>query len=83
MDGDSTAKTLDRGANSAINTMNDTDGIHEASHQTSPAGQKTTGTGTSAFHKDGAIGSMFTASGAIGGTADQLGGPFAKDGAVG
>jgi len=33
MDGDSTAKTLDNGANSAIKTMNDTDGIHEASHQ--------------------------------------------------
>lgn len=48
-----------------------------------PAGEKTTGTGTSAFSKDGAIGSKFTSEGAIGGTADKVGGPFAKDGAIG
>ena len=48
-----------------------------------PVGQKTQGTGTPAFHKDGAIGSMFKADGAIGGTADKVGGPFAKDGFVG
>jgi len=33
MDGDSTAKTLDKGANSAINNVDGSDGIHEASHQ--------------------------------------------------
>jgi hypothetical protein len=47
------------------------------------AGEKTTGTGTSAFNKDGAIGSMFKADGAIGVTADKIGGPLAKDGAIG
>ncbi len=46
-------------------------------------GQKAQGNGTPAFHKDGAIGSMFKADGAIGGTADKVGGPFAKDGFVG
>lgn len=48
-----------------------------------PVGQKTQGNGTPAFHKDGAIGSMFKADGAIGGTADKVGGPFARDGFVG
>lgn len=33
MDGDSTAKTLDSGANSAIKTMDNADGIHESSYQ--------------------------------------------------
>jgi len=83
MDGDSTAKTFDKGANSAMKTTNDTDGIHEASHQADPTGLKTTGTGTSSFSKDGSIGSLFTPSGAIGGTADKIGGPLAKDGAIG
>ncbi|KAF8866537.1 hypothetical protein BDZ45DRAFT_639785 [Acephala macrosclerotiorum] len=83
MDGDQTAKTFDEGANSAIKSMNDTDGIHEASHRAEPAGEKTTGTGTSVFSKDGAIGSAFKADGAIGGTADKIGGPLAKDGVVG
>jgi hypothetical protein len=47
-----------------------------------PTGQKTQVTGTSAFTKDGAIDSVFKANGAIGGTADKVGGPFAKDGAI-
>jgi hypothetical protein len=46
-------------------------------------GQKTQGTGTPAFSKDGAIGSMFKADGAIGGTVEKIGGPFASDGIVG
>ena len=102
MDGDSTAKTLDFGANSALRNTEGSDSIHEASHQAvcsnpisfirahrlthetqEPAGQKTQGTGTPAFSKDGAIGSMFKADGAIGGTAEKVGGPFARDGAVG
>jgi hypothetical protein len=33
--------------------------------------------------KDGVIGSMFKADGAIGGTADKIGGPLSKDGAIG
>lgn len=45
-----------------------------------PAGEKTQGIGTPAFSKDGAIGSMFKAAGAIGGTAQKVGGPFAKHG---
>ncbi|KAH8814141.1 hypothetical protein F5882DRAFT_281792 [Hyaloscypha sp. PMI_1271] len=83
MDGDSTAKTFDLGANSAIRNTEGSDSIHEASHQAAPAGEKTKGTGTPAFSKDGAVGSMFKADGAIGGTAEKVGGPFAKDGFVG
>jgi hypothetical protein len=48
-----------------------------------PVGEKTQGNGTPAFSKDGAIGSMFKADGAVGGTAEKVGGPFAKDGVVG
>lgn len=67
------------------------------------AGEKTTGTGTSMFSKDGPLGSMFngtdsppkstrwfrntltwdTADGAIGGTAQKIGGPLDKDGSIG
>jgi len=83
MDGDTSAKTLESGANSAILNTEGSDSIHEASHQSAPAGEKTTGTGTPAFHKDGTIGSMFKADGAIGGAAEKVGGPFAKDGAIG
>lgn len=107
MDGHSTAKTLDLGANSAIHNTEGSDSIHEASHQAvllpysispssptnlsnpiwqntkAPAGEKAQGTGTPAFSKDGAVGSMFKADGAIGGTAEKVGGPFAKDGFVG
>ena len=68
------------------------------------AGEKTTGTGTSMFSKDGALGSMFNgtaspqqshrcivqytntlhiADGAIGGTAQKIGGPLDKEGSIG
>ena len=67
------------------------------------AGEKTGGTGTSIFSKDGAVGSMFngthsfapnvtlssdtltgnTADGAIGGTAQKIGGPLDKQGSIG
>jgi hypothetical protein len=102
MDGDSTAKTMDKGANSALGNNDLADGIHEASNQAvgflpkqrvvvgeidtskqAPAGEKTQGTGTSAFHKDGAIGSAFKADGAIGSMGEKVGGPFASDGAIG
>lgn len=67
-------------------------------------GDKTTGTGTSVFSKDGAIGSMFKgwfspllgyliykiatdcwnlADGAVGGTAQSIGGPLDKTGMIG
>jgi len=36
-----------------------------------------------AFKDDGAIGKQFTEKGAIGGTAQKIGGPFDKDGAIG
>jgi len=36
MDGDSSAKTLDAGANSAIRNAEGSDSIHEASHQSIP-----------------------------------------------
>jgi len=84
MDGDSSAKTMDKGANSAMDQTEMSTGIHETTKTGSmPAGEKTQGTGTPAFHKDGAIGSMFKADGAIGGTAEKVGGPFSKDGAIG
>ena len=67
------------------------------------AGEKTTGTGTSIFSKDGALGSMFNgtasphraidassstlilhvADGAVGGTAQKIGGPLDKEGSIG
>ncbi|KAI9810749.1 MAG: hypothetical protein M1827_006087 [Pycnora praestabilis] len=60
MDGDSSAKTMDKGANSAMGDTEFSSSIHESSTGLKePAGQKTTGGGTSAFHADGAIGSMF------------------------
>ncbi|KAI1768898.1 hypothetical protein GGR53DRAFT_530522 [Hypoxylon sp. FL1150] len=37
----------------------------------------------SAFDREGRIGHPFTSEGAVGGTADKIGGPFSKDGAVG
>lgn len=79
MDGDSTAKSFEQGANSAVKETEMSSGIHESVKQTvsdsglflasdgrlmigemQPAvGDKTTGTGTSMFSKDGALGSMF------------------------
>ncbi|MCJ1361969.1 hypothetical protein MMC16_001070 [Acarospora aff. strigata] len=83
MDGDSTAKTFESGANSAMKDTDLTSGIHETVNQTPAAGEKTTGTGTSVFSKDGAIGSMFKADGAVGGTAQAVGGPLDKSGMIG
>jgi len=104
MDGDSTAKTMDQGANSVIRNVDGSDSIHEASHQAvrstvsvlphwsvisdaytkqNAVGEKTQGTGTSAFHKDGPIGKQFKADGAIGSIGEKVGGPFASNGAIG
>ncbi|KAI9800661.1 MAG: hypothetical protein M1825_003983 [Sarcosagium campestre] len=84
MDGDSSAKTFDKGAGSAIPHLDNSDGVHEASKpRTEPMGEKTQGAGTSAFSGQGAIGSKFQPDGAIGGIAQKVGGPFDKDGAVG
>jgi len=83
MDGDSTAKTMDQGANSVIRNVDGSDSIHEASHQSNAVGEKTQGTGTSAFHKDGPIGKQFKADGAIGSIGEKVGGPFASNGAIG
>jgi len=82
MDGDSTAKAMDQGANSATNA-DFGDAIHEAGHQATAAGQKTTGTGTSVFDKTGAVGQHFNADGMIGGMAQKVGGPLDKNGMVG
>ncbi|KAI9755637.1 MAG: hypothetical protein M4579_004210 [Chaenotheca gracillima] len=84
MDGDSSAKTFEKGARSAMGHTEGTSGIHEDSKPvTEPLGEKTQGTGTSAFNAQGSIGSMFKADGPIGGTAQAVGGPFDKKGAVG
>ncbi|KAA6406583.1 MAG: hypothetical protein FRX48_09638 [Lasallia pustulata] len=83
MDGDSSAKTMEAGANSAMKDQELTSGIHESTNQIPAAGEKTTGTGASMFDKDGAIGSMFKPDGAIGGTAQSIGGPLDKTGAIG
>ncbi|KAF3071080.1 hypothetical protein GL218_00261 [Daldinia childiae] len=40
-------------------------------------------TGTSAFDTEGSIGHQFSSEGAIGGTANKIGGPFSKEGLVG
>ncbi|KAF4550713.1 Hypothetical protein D9617_16g015020 [Elsinoe fawcettii] len=85
MDGDASRQTLDRGANAGkpVTDFAD-DTIHEATKtKGEPLGEKTTGTGTSAFDASGAIGKQFTTSGALGGTAQKIGGPFDKDGAIG
>ncbi|KAI9846757.1 MAG: hypothetical protein M1837_003606 [Sclerophora amabilis] len=84
MDGDSSAKTMDKGASAAMGHAEHTSGIHEDSKpKIEPAGQKTTGAGTSAFNAEGAVGSMFKADGPVGGTAQAVGGPFDKKGAIG
>ncbi|NRK29869.1 hypothetical protein F3B07_22965 [Salmonella enterica subsp. enterica serovar Typhi] len=83
MDGDSTAKSFEQGANSAVKETELSSGIHESVKQTPAAGEKTTGTGTSMFSKDGAVGSMFNADGPIGGTAQKIGGPLDKEGSIG
>jgi len=83
MDGDHSAKTMDQGANAASNAMDQTDGIHEDAKQGTGMGTKETGGGTSIFSKDGAIGGAFTSQGAVGGTAQKIGGPLDKSGAIG
>ncbi|KAL8906828.1 MAG: hypothetical protein Q9171_006108 [Xanthocarpia ochracea] len=83
MDGDTTAKTFEQGANSAQKDQELTSGIHESVNQIPAAGDKTQGTGTSMFSKDGAVGKMFNPDGALGGTAQKIGGPLDKEGVVG
>ncbi|KAI4102125.1 MAG: hypothetical protein L6R37_004548 [Teloschistes peruensis] len=83
MDGDHTAKTFEQGANSATKDQELTSGIHESVNQIPSAGDKTQGTGTSIFSKDGAIGKQFNVDGAMGGTAQKVGGPFDKQGSIG
>ncbi|MCJ1277175.1 hypothetical protein MMC21_004985 [Puttea exsequens] len=83
MDGDHSAKTMEQGANSANKASDLTEGLHESVKQIPSAGDKTTGHGTSAFSKSGAIGSLFNPDGALGGTAQKVGGPFDKEGVVG
>ncbi|GAB7366766.1 hypothetical protein MBLNU230_g0720t1 [Neophaeotheca triangularis] len=86
MDGDSSHKTMTAGASAATRATDLTDGIHEDAKKDlggAPAGEKTTGTGTSVFDKGGAVGSAFKSDGAIGGTAEKVGGPFSSSGAVG
>ncbi|CAF9928823.1 MAG: hypothetical protein HETSPECPRED_006942 [Heterodermia speciosa] len=74
---------MEQGANSAMKDQELTSGIHESVNQIPGAGEKTQGTGTSIFSKDGAVGKMFNADGALGGTAQSIGGPFDKQGAIG
>ncbi|KAG8528942.1 uncharacterized protein KY384_006631 [Bacidia gigantensis] len=83
MDGDHTAKTFEQGANKAMGQNEMTSGVHETVNQTPAEGEKTTGHGTSIFDKQGAVGKMFNADGALGGTAQKVGGPLDKQGAVG
>lgn len=71
---------MDAGADAAKPHAELSDGIHESAKQATSAGEKS---GTPAFSKDGAIGSMFKSDGAVGGTAEKVGGPFASDGAIG
>ncbi|KAG9695410.1 hypothetical protein KCU81_g370, partial [Aureobasidium melanogenum] len=85
MDGDSSAKTMDKGASAALrNDDLGSNAVHEdAVPRGEPAGEKTTGTGTSAFSADGAIGKQFTADGSIGQIGEKVGGPFSSEGAIG
>ncbi|KAI4747476.1 hypothetical protein E4T50_02217 [Aureobasidium sp. EXF-12298] len=85
MDGDSSAKTMDKGASAALrNDDLGSNAIHEdAVPRGEPAGEKTTGTGTPAFSADGAIGKQFKADGSIGQIGEKVGGPFSSQGAIG
>ncbi|MCJ1469936.1 hypothetical protein MMC07_008580 [Pseudocyphellaria aurata] len=65
MDGDSSARTMEQGANSAMKNQDLTGGIHESVNQIPSAGEKTQGTGTSVFSKDGAVGSLFNGQSAL------------------
>lgn len=57
--------------------------MDSADDEQEAAGTKETGGGTSIFSKHGAVGSAFNADGAIGGTAEKVGGPFSQQGAIG
>ena len=60
MDGDRSAKTMEQGANSALKGAQDmTEGVDESVKQTPALGDKATGSGTSVFSKEGAIGRQF------------------------
>jgi len=85
MDGDHSGKALDAGASSAAKAQDMTEGVPETGKQGTGGGfgDKTTGHGTSMFSKDGAIGKMFTTEGAVGGTAQSIGGPLDQQGMVG
>ncbi|KAK5116422.1 hypothetical protein LTR62_007969 [Meristemomyces frigidus] len=85
MDGDSSRRTADAGASSALKHQDMTEGIHEDAGNLSgaPAGEKTTGVSGSVFDKSGAIGKQFTTEGSIGGTAQSIGGPLDAQGAIG
>ncbi|KAF2092688.1 hypothetical protein NA57DRAFT_62212 [Rhizodiscina lignyota] len=84
MDGDNSARTLEGGASSVMNDQEFTSGIHEDSKpRQEPAGEKTTGAGSPLFSAGGAIGKQFTTEGAVGGTAQKIGGPLDKDGMIG
>ncbi|KAF4301545.1 hypothetical protein GTA08_BOTSDO07287 [Botryosphaeria dothidea] len=84
MDGDQSAKAMEAGASSATKNLDFTEGIHEDSKpRTEPAGLKTSGAGTSVFDSDGVIGKQFTTKGAIGGAAQNVGGPFDAQGSIG
>ncbi|KAF1355039.1 hypothetical protein BDV97DRAFT_95773 [Delphinella strobiligena] len=84
MDGDSSAKTFDKGATSAVIGNDLEHGMPETSvPRGEPVGEKTTGTGTSAFDSQGSIGKQFTTDGVLGGAAQKIGGPFDKDGSIG
>ncbi|KAI0019248.1 hypothetical protein F4780DRAFT_780625 [Xylariomycetidae sp. FL0641] len=82
IDGDESAKALDKGANATMLNMDLTSGMHETAAQNHPLGEKATGTG-SAFDSSGAIGKQFTTQGALGGTAQKIGGPLDKGGIIG
>ncbi|KAK4627622.1 uncharacterized protein CLAFUR5_04230 [Fulvia fulva] len=84
MDGDHSAKTMDKGASAATKTQDLADGIHEDAKPTGTgAGEKMTGQGTSMLSKDGAIGGAFQGDGAIGSIGNKVGGPFAETGSIG
>ncbi|OJD34557.1 uncharacterized protein BKCO1_2200094 [Diplodia corticola] len=84
LDGDQSARIMDAGASAAHKNVDLNEGIHEDSQaRNEPAGMKTSGTGTSIFSSQGSVGKQFTTQGAIGGTAQKLGGPFDAQGSIG
>ncbi|KAM0713712.1 hypothetical protein Q7P37_010674 [Cladosporium fusiforme] len=95
MDGDTSNKALERGASAATKDTEFTNGIYEDAQAdisgrgglvgSSEGGEKTMGTnqGPSVFDAKGAIGGAFTKDGAVGGTAEKIGGPLSAGGAIG